>query len=428
MKDTFKEIIVFNQTRLGKRPLFERAYNIPSHIPQMLVITGPRRCGKTSLLHLCASQLLQKGIDRKDIVFINFEDERIAHSSSSLNELLVAWQELYPNRDLSEVHFFFDELHAIEGWQKFVARIFENISSNIYLSGSNSKLLSREIATELRGRSYPIEMFTLTFSEYLHAKKVEGNRHDIAFKAKLKNEFDYYLKQGGFPGNIHLNPQENIKILQEHFNTMMYRDLVERYAISSPKALKFLLKRVYANISKPTSVNKIYNEMKSAGFKVSKNSLYEWLDMAETVYLFQRCNKLQASVTKNLTASTKYYAIDHGLMTAMNHKYSENFGLLLENLVFIQLRKEGREISYYKDKYECDFVVYQSEMPVKAIQVCYKMQETNTREREIRGLVEACKFLKLSSGSIITAEEEGELERDGVEIKIIPYFKAFDEI
>ncbi len=428
MREVFKEILVFNQGRIAGRKLFERTTDIPAEIPQIAVVTGPRRCGKTSLLYLAMQQLLKAGAPKENLIFVNFEDERIARQTESFDHLLKAWQELYPNRNLEDAYLFLDEIQVMPSWEKFVARAYENIGLKIFLSGSNSKLLSREIATELRGRSYPTELFTLTFEEYLNAKNISGNPYDAQFAAVLKNEFQHFLRHGGFPGNLGLSTQQNIKLLQEHFNIMLYRDLVERYSISNPNALKFLLKRVYANISKPTSVNKIFNEMKSAGFKVSKNSLYEWLDMAEAVYLFQRCNKHEASVTKNLTASTRYYAIDHGLMTAMNFQYSENYGLLFENLVFNHLRTRGREITYYKGKAECDFVLSEAEQPVKALQVCYQMQEPATREREIKGLVEACNYLGLKKGTIVTMEEEETLERDGVEVEVLPYYKKYKAV
>ncbi len=428
MKETFKEILLFNQQRLNKRPLFTRRLHIPMDINQIKVISGPRRCGKTSLLYLAARKLISEGIPKENLLFVNFEDERILQQTESMQQLILAWQELYPEKEIEDAYLFFDEIQVMPVWEKFIARLYENGCNNIFLCGSNSKLLSREIATELRGRSYPVELFTLTFEEYLQAKNITGNAYDQAYRAKLKNEMDHFLLHGGFPGNIGLKPQANLRILQEHFNTMMYRDLVERYAISSPNALKYLLKRVYANISKPTSVNKIFHEMKSAGFKVSKNSLYEWLDMAEAVYLFQRCNKLEASVTKNLTASTKYYAIDHGLMRAMNFKYSESYGLLLENLVFMQLRAYGREITYYKGKAECDFILHESEQPLKAVQVCYTLRDTDTKKREVRGLVEACKFLGLTKGTIVTLEEQDTFMEDSVEVEVLPYYTHYHKL
>lgn len=428
MKEVFKEILVFNQSKIHSRTLFNRELDVPMDIPQITVVTGPRRCGKTSLLYLAIQKLAKAGVSMEDILFVNFEDERILREAASLDQLLQAWQELYPTHNLASAYLFLDEIQVIPGWEKFVARVYENINPKIFLSGSNSKLLSREIATALRGRSYPLELFTLNFEEYLNAKNISGNIYDTQFSARLKKEFQHFLMHGGFPGNIDLPPQTNIRVLQEHFNTMMYRDLVERYSIRNPNALKFLLKRVYANISKPTSVNKIFNEMKSAGFKVSKNTLYEWLDMAEAVYLFQRCNKLEASVTKNLTASTRYNAIDHGLMTAMNFQYSENYGLLLENLVYNHLRSKGRDITYYKGKAECDFILHEAERPVKALQVCYKMEEPATREREIKGLVEACHYLGLKKGTIVTMEQEETLSRDGIEIAVIPYYKRYGEL
>ena len=147
--------------------------------------------------------------------------------------------------------------------------------------------------------------------------------------------------------------------------------------------------------------------------------------MAEAVYLFQRCNKLQASVTKNLTASTKYYAIDHGLMSAMNFKYTDDYGMLLENLVFMHLRSQGREITYYKGTAECNFVIHQSEKPIQAIQVCYQMADKNTRKRELRGLKEACNFLGLKKGTIVTLEEEETFMEDGIEVTVLPYYKSY---
>jgi hypothetical protein len=420
-KEYIKEII--RSFHINALPTIKpRELSVPTTSGKIVTLCGVRRCGKTYILYQTISELLASGVDKKRVVYINFEDERLDLSSDELDLVLQAYRELY-ELDIGECYLFFDEIQNISGWEQFVRRIYDTLTKNIFITGSNAKLLSAEIATSLRGRNISYEVYPLSFSEYLSFLDFSPDIYNPNDKAKLKNSFLEFMKNGGFPETIGMSTDIRVNTLQGYFDVMIYRDIIERYEEKNSALLKYFIKRVLSTFTKAISINKIYNELKSSGYKVGKNTLYQYFDYIETIYLGFTLRRYDPSMLKSELSEKKSYFIDNGLLLSVSFAFSDDYGKLLENTVFLQLKRSGKDIFYYKDKKECDFLVFDRDRAIEAIQVCYDMSDKDTREREITGLLEACKALGLGSGVIVTLDEDDELTIDDVRIKLISVYK-----
>lgn len=395
----------------------------PIDTKKIITLIGVRRCGKTSIFYHMINQLIEK-IEKTKILFLNFEDERFELNSDELDLILQAYMELYPSYKLSECYFFFDEIQNIPNWEKFIRRMYDTISKNIFITGSNSKLLSSEIATSLRGRTLNFEIFPLSFKEYLSFKDVEVDFYSSKSLAFIKNAQESFLKNGSFPETLFLEEIYTNKTLQEYFNVLLYKDLAERYNITNTVALKFFLKRIISSSTKQISINKIFNELKSSGIKIGKNTLYEFLEYVQNIYLALTLQKYDNSLINKELGEKKIYSIDIGLNNATEFRFSDDIGKSLENAVFLELKRKEFDIYYYRtSKSECDFLVFDKNTISDVIQVTFDMSDENTKSREIKGLIEACKNFDLKSGTIITFDSEDELIENGIKIKIIPFYK-----
>lgn len=395
----------------------------PIDTKKIITLIGVRRCGKTSIFYHMINQLIEK-IEKTKILFLNFEDERFELNSDELDLILQAYMELYPSYKLSECYFFFDEIQNIPNWEKFIRRMYDTISKNIFITGSNSKLLSSEIATSLRGRTLNFEIFPLSFKEYLSFKDIEVDFYSSKSLAFIKNAQESFLKNGSFPEILFLEEIYANKTLQEYFNVLLYKDLAERYNITNTVALKFFLKRIISSSTKQISINKIFNELKSSGIKIGKNTLYEFLEYVQNIYLALTLQKYDNSLINKELGEKKIYSIDIGLNNATEFRFSDDIGKSLENAVFLELKRKEFDIYYYRtSKSECDFLVFDKNTISDVIQVTFDMSDENTKSKEIKGLIEACKNFDLKSGTIITFDNEDELIENGIKIKIIPFYK-----
>ena len=241
-------------------------------------------------------------------------------------------------------------------------------------------------------------------------------------KAKVINQALQFIYQGGFPELINFDKKEQIKVLQGYFNTMIFRDIVERYKISDAHLLKFFIKKLFANIGKPLSINKIYNDIRSMGYKVSNNYLYEFEQYCYSVFLSVAVPKFDFSEIKQAKSDRKLYAIDTGLLASVEFSMSENREKMLENAVLTELTKAGYETYYYKGKYECDFITQQGK-ELQAIQVSWEIDNQNTKNREIRALLEVCRILKLQKAQLITFDQKQLLTVDEIEIQLLPFYE-----
>ncbi len=403
-----------------------RALQLPIDTNKIITLVGMRRCGKTSILYDTINRLSKdsKDIERTKMLFINFEDERLDLKVDELDLVLQSFRELYPEQDLKECYFFFDEIQNIDGWEKFIRRVYDSISTNIFITGSNSKLLSTEIATSLRGRTLSYEVFPLSFTEYLSFKDIEIDLYSSKSLAYIKNIQEMFLKKGAFPETLFLDERYIDQTLQEYFNVMLYKDLVQRYEITNIIALKFFLKRVLSSTTKQISINKIYNELKSNGIKIGKNTLYDFLDYVQNIYMSLTLHRYDKSLVNKELGEKKVYSIDIGLNNAVEFKFSDDIGKALENSVFLELRREFSELYYYRDaKGECDFIVSENNKIVDAIQVSYDISSEETKKRELKGLINACKNFQLDRGTIITYDSEDDFLYEDVYVQVVPFYK-----
>ena len=403
--------------------LKRRTLQVPIDTGKIITLVGVRRSGKTSYLFNLIEDLLKQDVPKDRILYVNFEDERLDLKTEELDLLLQAYQELYPDVQVNECSFFFDEIQNIDGWDKFVRRVYDKGMKNIFITGSNARFLSSEIATSLRGRTISYEVFPLSFCEYLAFKDIVPDLNSSRSIAQINHHLAAYLKNGGFPEVIGYDDALRNRVLQEYFNVMIYRDLLERYAIKNLPALKFFLKRIMASATKQVSVNNIYNELKSSGFKIGKTQLYDNLDACVNIYMAQILRKHTHSLVDRELGEKKIYAIDNGLLNAIDYKFSNDTGKSLEQAVFLELKRREKDISFFKDKSECDFIVKQGVDITEAIQVTVTLSDDKTRKREIRGLMDCCKEFGLQHGLIVTLDNSEEFELNGVKVSVVPLYR-----
>lgn len=423
-KDLLKNIITDSQLRVIPE-VWKRTLKIPSDSGKIITLAGVRRSGKTYHLFNLINQLKAQGVAEQKILYINFEDERLQLSSEELDLILQAYRELYPQLDLTDSYFFFDEIQEVEAWEKFITRVYSSISQHVFITGSNAKLLSREIATALRGRTITFEIYPLSFVEFVNVLSPGLNPYGSADKATLVNLFGRFMRQGGFPELVKQEDELKEKILQEYFNVMVLRDLIERYQISQATTLKYFCKRIIGASAGEFSVNKIYNELKSQGYQVSKDSLYAYQGYVEAIYLNRFISKYSHSVVKAESSQKKTYVIDQGLGAALDYKFSQDKGRLLETTVALELLKQGKQIAYQQNGGECDFVVIEKGKVVEAIQVTSDFTDVPTKDREVKGLVSACKKFGLEKGTILSIDQEEEFEAEDIQVIAKPAWRYF---
>ncbi len=410
-------------------PVFDvkpRDVKVPLDTGKIITIMGVKRCGKTSLL-LDTVNRLAESMDKTLIVFINFEDERLDLATDELDLIIQAYRELYPRQRLEDSRLFFDEIQNVDGWERFVRRVYDTVTRNIVLTGSNSRLLGSEIATSLRGRTLGMEVFPLSFSEYLRFQGLEADVHSSRHLALLRNAQAEFLNRGGFPETLLIDHKHRTRLLQEYFNVLLYRDIVERYKVQNVVALKYFLKRLVSSTTKQLSIHKIYNELKSANIRVGKNTLYDFLDYAETVYLAQVLFRYDRSLVARELGEKKVYAIDTGLCDAVEYRFSEDTGKALENAVYLELRRTGTtELFFYRNEaLECDFLRVERGRVMEAIQVCYDLSSAETRRRELKGLMAACTRFGLNKGTIITGDDLDQWSVEQMEVDVVPFYRRF---
>lgn len=421
-KDIIKNLITDFHEK-GIPPVKPRLLEIPVNLKKIIALTGVRRSGKTFQLYNVINRLIKQKIKLKNILYFNFEDERIDKNTFILNNIIESYQELYPEINLGNCYFLFDEIQNIDGWEKFVRRIYEQISKNIFITGSNSKMLSREISTSLRGRSINYEIYPLNFEEYLNFLGIEINLNSTRSISVIVNIFEKFLSGGGFPELVSVDNEIKDRVLQEYFNVMIFRDLIERYDITQTEILKYFCKRVIGNSSKEFSVNKIYNEIKSQGYKISKDTIYEFQNYVESIYLAFFIPKYSRSIVKQEFSKKKVYSIDNGLAASVDAFFIKNKGTALENLVFLELIKSGKKILYYSNNFECDFLLMENEKVCEAIQVCFDINDIDTKNREEKGLINVCREFQLKRGLILTIYDEQKYTVNGITIEIMPVYK-----
>jgi uncharacterized protein len=402
MKQILKTII--KNFHLGSLPPFKpRHLKVPLALDKIITIIGPRRAGKTWYLFQLMASLEKTGIKREQLLYLNFEDERL-DLEAGYDQILDAYLELYPDQKLDDVYIFFDEIQELPDWEKYIRRLYDTVSRKIFLTGSNAKMLSKEIATSLRGRSLSFEIMPLSFPEFLSFRGIDSkDSYSTINRAKIQNSFEEYLSWGGYPELVGMESRFKANILQEYFNVMLYRDLMDRYEIRDVSILKYLIKRLIGSFTKEFSVNKLYNELKSRGIRIGKDFIYRLMDRIFSIYMVTYVEKFDPAVVKREMSNKKIYLYDNGIASAIRYAFSEDRGKFLENMVFIGIRNTTESIFFLKNGYECDFVVFpENEKPV-FVQVTETLHQDNF-SREINGLEKARKRIKNSRSLLIASD------------------------
>ncbi len=419
-----KEIIT-NWKEFKIPALFSRNHNINLESDFIITISGPRRAGKTFVCFQIIEELIKKNVSRENILYINFEDNKlIGADSNDLEKLLEAYFEVYnPNKD--KIYLFLDEIQTVTNWDSWVRKIYDiNKKIKLVLTGSSSKLLSKEISTALRGRVLNKEIFPLSLKEIVLWKGLKYNLKTIAHskdKIGIKKLFNNFIQEGGYPAVTYqkVNKEE---VLQNYYESMIFKDIVERYKIEDVKKIKMLANLLLESTSKDISYSKLANKLKSIGMNTSKNTIIEFLSYFEDAYLFFQNIKYEYSQGKQLGSIKKVYFIDNGMLNSVSFKFSKDAGKLLENLIFLELRRKNKKIFYNRDNYECDFIIQEKEKVVQVIQVTDNLNSENEK-REVEGILEAMNKFKLKEGLIITLDEEREIKIKDKKIYILPAWK-----
>ncbi|MGQ4915964.1 MAG: ATP-binding protein [Candidatus Asgardarchaeia archaeon] len=429
-KSIFKRVIIEHQ-QMALPELVQREMYFPVlKTNKIISVIGPRRSGKTYFLYQLMKELLEKGVERKKILYVNLEDPRLFPlDKDALNMLFESYFELFPELVNEQIYVFLDEVQNAEMWDLFVRHIYEQRKYRVFISGSSSKMLSKEIATVLRGRTLPHIILPFSFTEFLSSKGVKLNETSIygTERFKIKKYFYEYLKFGGFP-EIALERDENIKqrILQEYLNVMICRDVVERYAIRNLILLRYMIKFLMTNVSNKFSISSFHRLIKSR-YSVSKATITEYISYLEDIMLVFLVEPYVYSLKVRLQLPRKLYVVDNGLRNANSFLFSEDYGRLAENVVFLQLfrrtlREPKTEIYYWtgKKQEEIDFVVVQNDQVSELYQVCWDISNEKTREREEKSLLKGLDEFNLESGYILTEDYSGEKKVNGKTIKYIP--------
>jgi len=425
-RDIWIEIIKdFQEKELPK--IVDREIEVDLNIPlrRATTLIGPRRAGKTFYFFQLIQKLLSKGVNKNRILYINLEELKLEGATvKDLLNCIEIYYEMFPENKNETIWLFLDEIQNVEDWERFVRTMLDREKIKVFITGSSSKILSKEIATQLRGRSITYNIYPFSFREYLRAKNIQYSKYlsssDIA---RISNALDEYLHAGGYPEAV-LYPRERDKILRDIVDVTIYRDIIERWNIRNIKVLRLLIKALIN--SKEFSVNKFYRYLQTLGIKIGKNTIYDYLEYLQDALFIFLLRRYSPSYRLQKQTIPKVYVIDNGILTSYGVKDKTR---LIENLVFLELIRRKSyglldgELYYYKtNSYEVDFLVKTSN-GIELIQVAYDVSDFNTKNREIRALVKASDQLNTNKLMIINWDYDGIESHSGKEIKFIKLWK-----
>ena len=389
-------------------------------------VVGMRRVGKSWLLLHRIHELLATGVPRDRILYCEFEDERLAGlTAEHLGLVEEAFFARYPDSRDEECWFFFDEIQEVPGWEKFVRRLLANQKRRLTVTGSSASLLSREIATSLRGRALTTELLPFSFAEALtHHGLALPTRLPVAGaqRSKLEHAFGRYLTVGGFPEVQHFTPDIWRRTLQSYQEIAVLRDVAERHAISNLPALRFVVRRLLRSTASKTSAHAMHQDLRSQGIALGKDRVYELFAHLEDAFLVFFLPLRDDSERRRQMNPRKVYAIDHGLVRACVPAAARDVGHHLENLVYLELRRRGTVLGYHLTKagHEVDFVFERRNGERELIQACADLEDPSTLEREVRALREAVGETGIEKATLVTLQGDRRITSDGVEIRVAP--------
>lgn len=418
-KEVLKEMMLSNEDYILNKVqgiVSREGVFFPEKLKKVVVLYGVRRSGKTYILY----DLFRK--NRAKAFYADFEDERLSDfKADDFETLKDACLEIKPDLAGKEIMLLLDEVQNIPGWEKFARRISERENIRVFISGSSSKVMPKEIQTSLRGRSWSIQVFPFSFKEFLTFKGIKTDKSAFYGKNRImiKKHLKEYLKWGGFPEILFLKTDiEKHKILGEYLDAMFFKDLVERFNVTNSGLLSLLMETVFSSFSAKFSLTAFYKQYKQK-IPFSKDILFVYHKYLLESMLIYETRKFSESSYKRTRNPAKIYAADNGLCKMVS---SENYGRVLENTVFLELKRRNHDIFYYAGDWECDFIARDKELHFAPVQVTFELTDKN-RDREISGLIEACKELAASSGKIITFDQKEKIKVKNIGIDILPVWE-----
>jgi predicted AAA+ superfamily ATPase len=374
-----------------------RDVQLPALPGKALAVIGMRRSGKTTFLWQCLTEQRSSGAPRESLLYFNFEDDRLSGMvSGDLHHLVEIYYQLHPGfRDRQLVRLYLDEIQMVKGWESFVRRLMDSEKVEVMLTGSSARLLSREIATAMRGRALEVMVHPFSFREYLrhHQAAIPDSisRLTKAGKSTLMRHFSDYLLRGGFPEAQRAQPRDRDALLRSYVDVALLRDVIERHSVSNPTALRWLVRQLLGNPAGSFSAQKFFDTLKSQGIAVAKDTVHSYLGHLEDAFLIRTVSLHSASERQRMVNPRKVYPVDPGLIPVFDYTRRANTGHALETAVLLELERRGARIGYLRTKggFEVDFYADYPNGTLHLIQVCADLTSKETLDRELRALQEA---------------------------------------
>jgi hypothetical protein len=409
--------------------LQRRDYKLDLNTPHVNDIVGVRRCGKTFYMYQLIQELIEQGVPKSSILYLNLDDDRLQPISGNELQLLIeTFREIRDIQNSSgedRLYLFLDEVQSYPSWERWVKGVYDRKQNvKMVISGSNASLLSQDISSLLTGRHLSTRMFPFSFTEFLEYRSVDYDMKTLPYsedRVVIKRMFSEYLVNGGFPETIIYPSMPSHELLQSYFDDIIYRDIISRYGIRNPHVFKDLALFCISNIAKPHTYNSLRRLFANYS-SLSTDSLISYLNYLEDAFLLFSVSHYDNSLKQQMNKPRKLYCIDNGMINAVSFKLSSDTGRLYENMVFIQLLRSGQEVYYWQNQkgHEVDFVTKKGLEPTQLVQVCYDLSDPETKERELNGLLAGMKNFEMDEGLIITSDEFGEEEIEGKKVRYVP--------
>ena len=410
-KNLIKYLISYYQEFVSQISFEKREYELEANANYVFV--GLRRAGKSYLMYQHIHHLMEQGHSIEEMLYFNFEDDRIdSITISDLDLIKTCYEEMYDHRPI----FFLDEIQNIKGWEKFARRLADT-GYRVYITGSNAKMLSSEIATTLGGRYLIKDIYPFSFSEYLLYKKIDLSDKNARFKFRtaITKEYEEYFRNGGLPETLQMADKR--AWISSLFNKIFFGDLVTRHQVRNDFALRIMIRKLAESVKQPTSYNRIASIASTVGKKISVDTVIDYMGYLQESWLILSYENIAAKLIDK-ESNRKYYFIDNGIL---NLFLLDPATSLLENQVAIRLRqKYGSQVYFYNKNVEVDFVVYDEGI---AIQVSYSLSDPETEKREVDALLKLNKVLPMRKLMIISKDEERDITVNDVTIQVIPVWK-----
>jgi len=394
-KETLKGIIkkfIENKIPLIKK----RNLNIPLDSEKIITITGVRRSGKTCLFYQTISDLLKSGIQKEQILYISFRDNKLFPMNiKSIEMVLKTFYEMYPENIEKKIYLFFDDINLVPNWENNIKTIYEQYNASIFLSSSIASMFLKMTSNRFKARTENYKLFPLSFGEYIQFLGIKNKEKSIKTEVTIYNAFNEYLLTGGLPEVALTNKENRLVLLKEYISKIIFNDLLENYEINNVYILKYLLKYCCMNIGSKISINRIFNNLKDTGVTLSKNTLYEYFEYLQQVYHFVLMPKYEESSVKQQKSSKKLFSVDNGLiMPYLEEGLTEK--RKLSNVIFMNFYRKNYRLSYYKNRHDIDFVIQNNLDRIKLINIVCDLEKIDYKEPEYKSLINGKNYFQNS--------------------------------